>query len=106
MHHKDQHPKLTSSVIVISPLVSLMKSQVLKLKSLGLTAVYLSDIKFNGQEQSEEISVNDIHAGKFDVLLCSPESILGDHRNIVGDLSKKGILRALFIDEAHCITKL
>ena len=30
MHHKDQLLKLTSSVIVISPLVSLMESQVLK----------------------------------------------------------------------------
>ena len=67
MHHKDQLPKLTSSVIVISPLVSLMKSLGLKLNALGLTAVYLSDIIFNRQEQSEEISGKDVHAGKFDV---------------------------------------
>ena len=54
MHHKDQLLKLTSSVIVISPLVSLMESQVLKLKSLGLTAVFLPNIKALGLVVSDK----------------------------------------------------
>lgn len=107
IYHKDTLPNLTSSVVVISPLVSLMRSQVLKLKSHGLSAVYLSDI--TGQKKTESVetlSINDIHEGHFDILLCSPESILGDHRTVITDLAERKVLRAIFIDEAHCITKL
>ena len=49
-YHRTDLPSLTSSVIVISPLVSLMRSQVQKLTSLGLKAAYLTDIT---QKQTE-----------------------------------------------------
>ena len=105
IYHSDALPALTSSVIVISPLVSVMRTQVQKRKSLGLKAAYLTDVI--DRKDSAEISVKDIKSGQFDILVCSPESILGDHRSIVKDLSeKKAILRAIFVDEAHCIVRL
>ena len=104
LHHRESLPYLTSSVIVISPLVSLMRAQVEKLKSLGLRAAYLTDVTV--KKDADEITMKDIERGQFEVLLCSPESVLGDHRALVKDLSEKKILRAIFVDEAHCIVKL
>ena len=104
LYHSDALPYLTSSVIVFSPLVSLMRSQVQKLKSLGLKAAYLTDVSV--KNDSEQMTMKDIKCGHFDVLLCSTESVLGDHRALVKDLSETKILRAIFFDEAHCIVKL
>ena len=103
LYHHDALPSLTSSVIVISPLVSLMRSQVVKLKALGLKAAYLTDI---GGRGSDEITTRDIVSGQFDILVCSPESVLGEHRDLIKGLSQKNILRAISVDEAHCIVKL
>ena len=103
LYHHDALPSLTSSVIVISPLVSLMRSQVVKLKALGLKAAYLTDI---GGRGSDKITMMDIISGQFDILVCSPESVLGEHRDLIKGLSEKNILRAIFVDEAHCIVKL
>ena len=104
LYHREARPYLTSSVIVISPLVSLMRAQDEKLKSLGLRAAYLADVTV--KKDANEITMKDIKCGQFEVLLCSPESVLGDHRALVKDSSEKKILRDIFVDEAHCILKL
>ena len=105
-YHHEKLPNLTSSVVVVSPLVSLMRSQVSHMKTLGLKAAYLSDITGHRVESEDTVSMKDIVCGNFDILLCSPESVLGEHRSIIKNLSECHILRAIFIDEAHCITKL
>ncbi|XP_053387237.1 uncharacterized protein LOC128551014 [Mercenaria mercenaria] len=48
---------------------------------------------------------NDIRNGKADIIFASPESILGQRRTLVTELSKTDTLKAIFIDEAHCIKK-
>ena len=47
-------PNFASSFVVVSPLVSLMRSQVTHLKTLGLKAAYLSDVTGH-REESEDI---------------------------------------------------
>ena len=55
-------------VVVVSPLVSLMKDQVQKLRNLGISAVTLSDI--------EEEDAKAVEKGFFSVVYGSPEAFL------------------------------
>ena len=83
--------------IVVSPLVSLMKTQEKKMLSLGLQSLYLGE---------GDLNLSDIENGKYNILLTSPETILGKYRKTVTALAKQKLLAAIFIDEAHCIRKL
>ena len=83
--------------IVVSPLVSLMKTQETKMISLGLKSLYLGE---------GDLNLTDVENGKYDILLTSPETILGGCRKTVTALANKKLLAAVFIDEAHCIRKL
>ena len=74
-----------------------MRTQEKKMHSLGIRSVYLSE---------EDLSLHDIEKGHYDILLSSPETILGKYRNTVAALAKENLLGAIFIDEAHCIRKL
>ena len=100
MKDKESLPNVTC--IVVSPLVSLMRTQEAKMNSMGLRCLYLS-------ETSEEISgdnFTNIENGHYEILLCSPETVLGHYRKAVGVLAERKLLGAIFIDEAHCIRKL
>ena len=94
---KDKTALPSVCCIVVSPLVSLMRTQEKKMHSLGIRSVYLSE---------EDLSLHDIEKGHYDILLSSPETILGKYRNTVAALAKENLLGAIFIDEAHCIRKL
>ncbi|KAF6135963.1 hypothetical protein GIB67_006855, partial [Kingdonia uniflora] len=85
-------------VVVISPLISLMHDQCLKLASHGVSACFLG----SGQTDSsvEQKAMN----GIYDIIYVCPETIL----RLMGSLQRlaenRGI--ALFaIDEVHCISK-
>lgn len=97
--------------IVVSPLSSLMKTQSLSLNKKGIKAVYLRDTYESGTRQSEleggtdTVTPEDVKEGKIDILLSSPESILGNQRNLILHLAKNNNIRIIFIDEAHCIVK-
>ncbi|XP_071101795.1 ATP-dependent DNA helicase RecQ-like [Haliotis cracherodii] len=103
-----------ATVIVVSPLIALMKKQTEKCVSLGLKAVYMNDVAQEATPTNddslvstiEKLTVDDIRDGEADIIFTSPESILGHHRNIVTELDKEKHLKAVFIDEAHCISKL
>ncbi|CAH3161221.1 unnamed protein product, partial [Porites lobata] len=60
-------------VIVISPLINLMKDQVSRLSSLGVSAISLSDI-------SSAAEIKKVESGEFSIVYGSPESWLGDIR--------------------------
>ncbi|XP_071117606.1 uncharacterized protein [Haliotis cracherodii] len=102
-----------ATVIVVSPLIALMKKQTEKCVSLGLKAVYMNDVAQEATPTNddslvstiEKLTVDDIRDGEADTIFTSPESILGHHRNIVTELDKEKHLKAVFIDEAHCISK-
>ena len=65
--------------------------------SLGIRSLNLSE---------RDLSLRDIEKGHYDILLSSPETILGKYRNTVAALAMENLLGAIFIDEAHCIRKL
>ena len=91
-----------ATVIVVSPLVALMQYQAEGLRKKGVRAVYLQDLGTAG----ENVTVEDLENGKCELILASPESLLGDYRSLLIRLSKKNVLKAIFIDEAHYIKKL
>ena len=48
----------------------------------------------------------DIEKGHNDILLSSPETILGKYRNTFAALAKENLLGAICVDDAHCIRKV
>ena len=56
--------------------------------------------------EHQMFSKDDIRKGNVDIIFASPESLLDHQRDVVLELSKQNLVKALFIDEAHCIKKL
>ncbi|XP_022780469.1 Bloom syndrome protein homolog [Stylophora pistillata] len=82
-------------VVVISPLVSLMKDQVQKLKNLGISAITLSDI--------EEGDANAVEKGIFSVIYGSAEAFLKITRwrkMLTSEVYRKKLC-AIAVDEAR-----
>ncbi|MDZ4182789.1 MAG: RecQ family ATP-dependent DNA helicase, partial [Candidatus Cloacimonadaceae bacterium] len=84
--------------IVVSPMISLMKDQVMQMRAIGVpTEMYNSSL--SGEQQSAVLSR--IKAGKVKLLYVAPETLLKEHflkhlENMQIDL--------IAIDEAHCIS--
>ena len=99
-----------SCCIVVSPLAALMKSKAQELKQKGTMAVYLREMKTDLADSDSNLNtsdiVTDIKRGKFELVFASPETLLESHREVILQLSKVGFLKAIFVDEAHCIKKL
>ena len=78
---------------------------------MGMKAVYLGE---TGDRMSDDsittaighLNITDIADGEADIVFTSPEKILGHHRDLVCEMDKGKHLKAIFIDEAHCILKL
>ena len=85
-----------SSVIIISPLTSLMLDQVTKLRRKGLQAVAIGIDSF---------SLDDVRASNFTYIFGSPEGLLQGEkwREVLLDEKFANTVAAIFIDEAHCI---
>ena len=84
-------------VVVVSPLVSLMKDQVQKLRNLGISAVTLSDI--------EEEDAKAVEKGVFSVVYGSPEAFLkfARWRKLLTSDMYRAKLCAIAVNEAHVI---
>ncbi|KAL4188579.1 hypothetical protein AMTRI_Chr08g202890 [Amborella trichopoda] len=85
-------------VVVVSPLISLMHDQCLKLSKQGVSACFLG----SGQPDNsvEDKALN----GKYNIVYICPETIL----RLIAPLRKLAETRgiALFaVDEAHCVSK-
>lgn len=87
------------SVNVVSTLLALMQYQAEGLQRKGVKAVYLQDLSKSNMTKEA------LEKGKCDIIFASPESLLGEHRSLLIKMSKNRILKAIFIDEAHCIKK-
>ena len=86
-------------VLVVSPLVALMRDQVAKLKSFGISVAALDSL----QTPDEKRGVWDqIAAGKLKVLIVSPERLaIASFR---AKLAEQHI-QLIAVDEAHCISQ-
>ena len=83
-------------IITISPLVSLTKEQVQKLRSLAISAITLSDIKEDMKAVDKDV---------FSVIYWSPEAFLKIvqwRKMVTSDINGEK-LWAITVDEAHSI---
>ena len=85
-------------IMVVSPLNSLIKDQVNRLTSLGISAVALNDITSDSVKEK-------VLKGDFSVVFGSPELWLGDDRwrKMVGGDIYKNAVKAVAVDEAHIV---
>lgn len=85
--------------IVITPLISLMKDQVLHLKKIGISAAAI----FSGMHHNEiEITYNQAAFGMLKFLYVSPERLMTD--SFIEALKKMKVC-LLAVDESHCISQ-
>lgn len=87
------HGTERSVVLVVSPLVALMKSQTAELNVRGIASSYYD--------------VNDTSSVDYDarILMASPEAFLQSEGlwDKITDMSSR--IKAIFVDEAHCVVK-
>ena len=86
-------------MVCISPLTSLMMDQRAKFTPRGLTT------EFVGEAQSDQATVRKVLRGETQLVLITPESIIGNalYRNMLLSTTYKEKLVALVVDEAHCV---
>lgn len=85
-------------VLVVSPLINLMKDQVSRLNSRGISAISLSDV-------SSELEIRAVENGSYSIVYGSPESWLGEtkwRKMLSSDIYQNSV-RAVAVDEAHVI---
>lgn len=90
-----------SIVVVVSPLIALMKDQVMAMTRRGVSAVYVGEV-----EEGSETFLR-ICAGKYQTVFMSPEALLTDvkWRDMLHSQVFQYNLVALVVDEAHCVKK-
>lgn len=95
-----------STVIVISPLISLMTDQVTSLRKRGVSAAILS--RRQGVDKDLLATDKDLGTpGKFSLLFCAPEVVIGSERWSDKFLEFPLSIRivAIAVDEAHCVSR-
>ena len=88
-----------SIVIVLTPLISLMMDQKQKFVKKGIQA------EFVGQAQENTTVTSAVVKGEIQLVYISPESLLCNamFQNMLLSDKYKNNLRALAVDEAHCV---
>ena len=90
---------LPGITIVISPLISLMRDQVLALKGMGIPAAYI-----NSSLTAEQMRLvyRNLLAGRYKIVYVAPERL--DYSGFA-DIAAKLDISFLAVDEAHCISQ-
>ena len=90
---------LPGITLVVSPLISLMRDQVLALKSVGIPAAYINSTLSSQQIQ---LVYRNLLAGFYKIVYIAPERLdYTGFSNIVSRLQ----ISLLAVDEAHCISQ-
>ncbi len=89
---------LDGTVLVISPLISLMKDQVDAVAGLGFTVTAInSTLDFDERRARMEA----FRAGEYELVFLAPEALDG----YLGDFVRGCPISLLVVDEAHCISQ-
>jgi ATP-dependent DNA helicase RecQ len=90
---------LPGVTIVVSPLISLMKDQVDRLRSLGIPAVLA-----NSSQSAAEMSaaLTDVEAGRVKLVYVAPERF---DSSAFLDRARRWEVSLLAVDEAHCVSQ-
>ncbi|MFT4605436.1 MAG: ATP-dependent DNA helicase RecQ [Rhodothermales bacterium] len=89
---------LEGTVLVLSPLISLMKDQVDAIQSLGFRAVAINSTLSYEERRTR---MNALRAGEYELVFLAPEALDGHLGNFVRDCP----IALLVVDEAHCISQ-
>lgn len=90
---------LPGITLVVSPLISLMRDQVLALKSAGVPAAYINSTLNGAQMQAV---YRNLRAGQYKIVYVAPERL--DYPGF-GSLAEKLNISFIAVDEAHCISQ-
>ena len=85
--------------VVVSPLIALMKDQVDQLQTAGVAATFLNSTLDVGEARAR---LRRLHQGEYCLLYAAPERLMLDDWK---DNLRAWNVRALVIDEAHCISE-
>ena len=85
--------------LIISPLISLMKDQVMALTNIGVKAAFI-----NSSLTSEELrgAYRNMRSGQYKIVYIAPERLLGDG---FVSLAQSLKISLVAVDEAHCISQ-
>ena len=89
---------LDGTVLVLSPLISLMKDQVDSLQSLGFRAAEINSTLDFDERQSR---LSGLRRGEFELVYMAPEALDGTLRDFIQGCP----ISLLVVDEAHCISQ-
>lgn len=90
---------LPGITLVVSPLISLMRDQVLALKTAGVPAAYINSTLSSTQMQAVH---RNLLAGKYKFIYIAPERLdYGGFGHVVSQLH----ISFVAVDEAHCISQ-
>ncbi len=90
---------LPGITLVISPLISLMRDQVMALKAAGVPAAYINSTLNGSQVQAV---YRNLLAGKYKIVYVAPERL--DYPGF-GNVVSRLEVSFLAVDEAHCISQ-
>ena len=90
---------LPGITLVISPLISLMRDQVMALKAAGIPAAFLNSTLTGPQMQA---AYRNLLAGRYKIVYVAPERL--DYPGFGGMVEKLNI-SFVAVDEAHCISQ-
>jgi ATP-dependent DNA helicase RecQ len=89
---------MPGTVLVVSPLISLMKDQVDALRELGFRAAEIhSGLDFAERQKR----IDALRRGDYELVYLAPEALDGHMRAVV----KQAPISLLVVDEAHCISQ-
>jgi ATP-dependent DNA helicase RecQ len=89
---------LPGTVLVLSPLISLMKDQVDALQAHGFRAVAINSTL---EWDEKRVRLNRFRRGDYELVFLAPEALDGSLRDLVADCP----VSLLVVDEAHCISQ-
>ncbi len=85
--------------LVISPLISLMKDQVMALKASGIPAAYINSSLTPGQQQE---AIRRAGNGAYKIIYVAPERLEVPQFQ---EFAKRAKLALIAVDEAHCVSQ-
>lgn len=90
---------LPGITLVVSPLISLMRDQVMTLKAAGVPAAYINSTLNGAQVQAV---YRNLLAGRYKIVYVAPERL--DYAGF-GNIAAKIPISFLAVDESHCISQ-
>ena len=90
---------LPGITLVVSPLISLMRDQVMALKAAGIPAAYINSTLNGSQVQAV---YRNLLSGKYKIVYIAPERL--DYPGF-GNVTSKIPISFVAVDEAHCISQ-